>query len=87
MIIIGQISIQSLTTHGDFFQLTLTLLAKIFVWNKSGLKQSVTETSLMIYRKIIILLDARCSVSSHHGIPQSVIQEAILIAKSIRTWN
>ena len=30
MIITGQISIQSLTTHCDFFQFTLTLLAKIF---------------------------------------------------------
>ena len=38
MIIIGQISIQSLTTHCDFFQFTLTPLAKIFVWNKRGAK-------------------------------------------------
>ena len=50
MIIIGQISIQSLTTHCDFFQFTLTLLAKVFVGNKSGLKQSVTETSLISFR-------------------------------------
>ena len=49
MMIIGQISIQSLTTHCDFFQFTLTLLAKVFVWNKSGLKQNVTETSLLFY--------------------------------------
>ena len=54
MIIIDQISIQSLTVHCDFFQFTLTLLAKVFVWNKSGLKQNVTEASLMIYRKVMI---------------------------------
>ena len=28
----------------------------------------------------MIKLDTKCSVSSHHGIPQSVIQEKILIA-------
>ena len=38
----------------------------------------------MIYRKLIIWLDTRSSVSSHHGIPLSVIQEKILIAKSIK---
>ena len=31
------------------------------------------------------LLGTRCSLPSHHGIPQSVIQEQILIAKSIKT--
>ena len=35
----------------------------------------------------MIQLDKRCSVSSRHGIPVSVIQEKILIAKSIKTWN
>ena len=35
----------------------------------------------------MIQLDTRYSVSSHHGIPLSVIQEKILIAKSIQTWN
>ena len=35
----------------------------------------------------MIKLDTRCSVSSRHGILLSVIQEKILIAKSIKTWN
>ena len=48
MIIIDQISIQSSTTHCDFFQFTLTLLAKIFVLKQKRAKQSVTETSLLI---------------------------------------
>ena len=39
----------------------------------------------MIYRKLIIWLDTKCSVSSDNGIPLSVIQEKILIAKSIKT--
>ena len=43
------------------------------------------ERKVMIYRKLMILLDTRCNVSSHHGIPISVIQEKILIAKSIKT--
>ena len=29
----------------------------------------------MIYRKLMIWLDTRCSVSSDHGIPLSVIRE------------
>ena len=41
----------------------------------------------MIYRKLMIYLDTRFSVSSHYEIPLSVIQEKILIAKSIKTWN
>ena len=35
----------------------------------------------------MIQLDKGCSISLHHGIPLSVIQEKILIAKSIKTWN
>ena len=35
----------------------------------------------------MIQLDTRCSVSSYHEIPLSVIQEKILIAKFIKTWN
>ena len=34
-----------------------------------------SERKVVIYRKLMIQLDARCSVSSHHGIPLSVIQE------------
>ena len=44
-----------------------------------------SERKVMIYRKLMIQLDTRCSVSSHHGIPLGVIQEKILIAKSIKT--
>ena len=44
-----------------------------------------SERKVVIYRKLMILLDTRCSVSSHHGIPLSVIQEKILIAESIKT--
>ena len=44
-----------------------------------------SERKVMIYRKLMIQLDTRCSVSSHHGIPLGVIQEKILIAKSIQT--
>ena len=43
------------------------------------------ERKVIIYRKLMIQLDTRCSVSSHHGIPESVIREKILIAKSIKT--
>ena len=35
----------------------------------------------------MIQLDTRCNVSSQHGIPLSVIQENVLIAISIKTWN
>ena len=31
------------------------------------------------YRKLVIQLDTGCNVSSHHGIPLSVLQEEILI--------
>ena len=44
-----------------------------------------SERKLITYRKLIIQLDKRSSVSSHHRIPVSVIQEKILIAKSIKT--
>ena len=44
-----------------------------------------SERKLTIYRKLIIQLDPRCSVSSHHGIPLSVIQENAAIPKSIKT--
>ena len=44
-----------------------------------------SERKLIIYIKLMIQLDTRCSVSSHHGIPLSVIQENVLIAKSIKT--
>ena len=43
-----------------------------------------SERKVIIYRKLMIQLDTRCSVSSHHGIPLSVIQENVLIAKSIK---
>ena len=33
------------------------------------------ERKLITYKKLMIQLDKRCSVSSHHGIPVSVIQE------------
>ena len=46
-----------------------------------------SERKVIIYRKLMIQLDTRCSVSSHHGIPLSVIQENVLIAKYIKTWN
>ena len=35
----------------------------------------------------MIQLDMRRSVSWQHGIPLCVIQEKILIAKSIKAWN
>ena len=44
-----------------------------------------SERIVMIYRKLMILLDTRCSVSSHHGIPLSAIQEKTIIARSIKT--
>ena len=44
-----------------------------------------SESKVIIYRKLMIQLDTRCTVSSHHGIPLSVIQENVLIAKSIKT--
>ena len=44
-----------------------------------------SERNIIIYGKLMIQLDTRCSVSSHHGIPLSVIQENVLIAKSIKT--
>ena len=34
-----------------------------------------SERKVIIYRKLMIQLDARPNVSSHHGIPLSVIQE------------
>ena len=43
------------------------------------------ERKVVIYRKLMIQLDTGCSVSSHHGIILNVIQEKILIAKSIKT--
>ena len=46
-----------------------------------------SERKVIIYRKLMIQLDTRCSISSQHGIPLSVIQENILIAKSIKTGN
>ena len=46
-----------------------------------------SERNVIIYRKLTIQLDTRCSVSSSHGIPLSTIQEKILIAKSIKTGN
>ena len=44
-----------------------------------------SERKVIIYRNLMIQLDTICSVSSHHGIPLSVIQENVLIAKSIKT--
>ena len=44
-----------------------------------------SERKVIIYRKLMIQLDTRCSLSLHHGIPLSVIREEILIAKSIKT--
>ena len=44
-----------------------------------------SEIKVIIYRKLVIQLDMRCSVFSHQGIPLNVIQEKILIAKSIKT--
>ena len=44
-----------------------------------------SERKVIIYRKLMIQLDTRCSVSSHHGIPLNVIQENDLIANSIKT--
>ena len=44
-----------------------------------------SERKVILYRKLMIQLDTRCSVSSHQGIPLSVIQENVLIAKSIKT--
>ena len=43
------------------------------------------ERKVIIYVKLMIQLDKRCSVSSHHENPLSVIQENVLIAKSIKT--
>ena len=43
------------------------------------------ERKVIIYRKLMIQLDTRGSVSSDQGIPLSVIQENVLIAKSIKT--
>ena len=34
-----------------------------------------SKRKVKIYRNLMILLDMRCSVSSHHGIPLSVTQE------------
>ena len=44
-----------------------------------------SERKVILYRKLMIQLDTRCSVSSHHGIPLSVIQENVKIAKFIKT--
>ena len=44
-----------------------------------------SERKVIIYRKLMIQLDTRCSVSSHYGILLSVIQENVLTAKSIKT--
>ena len=44
-----------------------------------------SERKVIIYRKLMIQLDTRCSVFSHQGIALRVIQENILIAKSIKT--
>ena len=41
----------------------------------------------MIYRKLMIQVDTKYSVSSQHGIALNIIQEKILVAKSINTWN
>ena len=45
------------------------------------------EIKMIIYRKLMIQLDTRQSVYSHYGIPLSVIQENVVIAKSIKTGN
>ena len=39
------------------------------------------ERKVIIYRRLMIQLDTRYSVSSHHGIPLSVIGEKILICQ------
>ena len=44
-----------------------------------------SERKVIIHRNLMIQMDTRCNVSSHHGIPLIVIQEKILIAKSIKT--
>ena len=36
-----------------------------------------SERKVIIYRKLMIQLGTRCSVSSHYGIPLSVIEEKI----------
>ena len=54
-----------------------------FMQLEIGLFLLYSERKVIIYRKLMIQLDTRCSVSSHHGIP--VIQEKILIAKTIKT--
>ena len=46
-----------------------------------------SKRKVIIYRKLIIQLDTSWNVSSHHGVPLSVIQEKMLIAKSIKTRN
>ena len=37
-----------------------------------------SERKVIIYRKLMIQLDTRCSVSSQHGIPVRVIQKKCL---------
>ena len=44
-----------------------------------------SETKVIIYGKLMIQLDKRCSVPSHFENPLSVVQENVLIAKSIKT--
>ena len=43
-----------------------------------------SERKVIIYRKLMIQLDTRCSVSSHHGIPLSVIQENYQIHQDMK---
>ena len=37
-----------------------------------------SERKVIIYKRLMIQLDKRCNVSSHHGIPLSVTQEKIM---------
>ena len=68
----------------SFSQLREVLL--IINNNYAYYKLTVNKHSnqVIICRKLMIQLDTRCSVPSHHGIPLSVIQENVLIAKSMR---
>ena len=49
------------------------------IWETINYQQLLlySERISNIYRKLMIRLDTRCSVSLHHGIPLSVIQKKI----------
>ena len=56
-----------------------------FIQLEKGLFLLYSERTRIIYRKLMMQLDMRSNVSPYHGIPLSVIEEKILIAKFIRT--